>query len=75
MKFCYKLKMHRGIDGMFAFSSGLCYWTNKDSGICSCRQLLLPMTSGLWKSTPWPGLASVVNLAWKKVVCHRRAAF
>jgi len=55
MKLCYKLKMHRGIDGMFAFSSGLCYWTNKDSRICSCRQLLLPMTSGLWKSTPWPG--------------------
>jgi len=24
MKPCYKLKMHRGIDGMFAFSSGLC---------------------------------------------------
>ena len=45
MKLCYKLKMHRGIDGMFAFSSGLCSWINKDSRICSRRQLLsLPMT-------------------------------
>jgi len=25
--------MHRGIDGMFTFSSGLCYWINKDSSI------------------------------------------
>ena len=51
------LKMHRGIDGMFAFSSGLCSWINKDSRICSRRQLLsLPMTSGLWKSTRWSGL-------------------
>ena len=33
---------------MFAFSSGLCSWINKDSRICSRRQLLsLPMTSGL----------------------------
>ena len=50
--------MHRGIDGMFAFSSGLCSWINKDSRICSRRPLLsLPMTSGLWKSTRWSGLA------------------
>ena len=35
VKPCYKLKMHRGIDGMFAFSSGLCSWINKDSRICS----------------------------------------
>jgi len=50
MKLCYKLKMHRGIDGMFAFSSGLCSWINEDSRICSRRQLLSrPMTSGrLW---------------------------
>ena len=40
MKLCYKSKMHRGIDGMFAFSSGLCSWINKDSRICSRRQLL-----------------------------------
>ena len=54
----HKLKMHRGIDGMFAFSSGLCSWINKDSRICSRRPLLsLPMTSGLWKSTRWSGLA------------------
>ena len=53
MKLCFKLKMHRGIDGMFAFSSGLCSWINKDSRICSHRQLL----SGLWKSTRWSGLA------------------
>ena len=51
----YKLKMHRGIDGMFAFSSGLCSWINKDSRIHSRRPLLsLP---GLWKSTRWSGLA------------------
>jgi len=44
--------MHRGIDGIFAFSSGLCSWINEDWRICSRRQLLsLPMTSGLWKST------------------------
>jgi len=43
---------------MFAFSSGLCSWINKDWRICSRRQLLsLPMTSGLWKSTRWSGLA------------------
>jgi len=29
MKLCYKLKMHRGIDGMFALSSGLCSWINE----------------------------------------------
>ena len=58
MKLCYKLKMHRGIDGMFAFSSGFCSWINKDSRICSRRQLLsLPMSSGLWKSTRLSGLA------------------
>ena len=52
------LKMHRSIDRIFAFSSGLCSWINEDSRICSCRQLLsLPMTSGLWKSTRWCGLA------------------
>jgi len=39
--------MHRGIDGMFAFSSGLCSSINKDSRIYSRRQLSLPMTSGL----------------------------
>jgi len=50
--------MHRGIDGMFAFRSGLCSWINKDPRICSRRQLLsLTVTSGLWKSTWWPGLA------------------
>ena len=54
----YKLKMHRGIDGMFAFSSGLRSWINKDSRICGRRQLQsLPMTSGLLKSTWWSGLA------------------
>jgi len=57
MKLCYKLKMHRGIDGTFAFSSGLCSWINKDSRTCSRRQLLsLPMTWRLWKSTRWSGL-------------------
>ena len=46
MKLCYKLKMHRGIDGMFVFSSGLCSWINKDSRICSRRQLLsLPIAN------------------------------
>ena len=34
-----KLEMHRRIDGMFAFSSGLCSWINKDSRICSRSQL------------------------------------
>ena len=58
MKLCYRLKLHRGIDGIFAFSSGLCSWINEDSRICSRRQLSsLPMTSGLWKSTRWSGLA------------------
>ena len=57
MKLCYKLKMHRGIDGMFAFSFGLCTWINRDSRICSRYQLSLPMISGLWKSTWWSGLA------------------
>jgi len=43
------IQMYRGIDGMLAFSSGLCSWINKDLRICSRRQLLsLPMTSGLW---------------------------
>ena len=57
MKLCYHFKMHRGIDGMFTISSVLCSWINKDSRICSRRQLLsLPMTSGLWKSTRWSGL-------------------
>ena len=51
-----QVKMHRGINRMFAFSSGLCSWINKDSRICSHLQLSLPMTSGLWKSTWWSGL-------------------
>ena len=43
---------------MFAFSSGLCSWINKDSRICSLGQLLsLPMILGLWKPTRWSGLA------------------
>jgi len=50
--------MHRGINGMFAFSSGLCSWINRDWRICSHQQLLsLQMTSRLWMSTPWSGLA------------------
>jgi len=31
MTLCYKLKMHRGIDEMFAFSFDLCTWINKDT--------------------------------------------
>jgi len=30
MKLYYNFKIHRGINGMFAFSSGLCSWINKD---------------------------------------------
>jgi len=52
-----QVTMHRGIDGMLIFSSGLCSWINKDSRTCSRRQLSLPMTLGLWKSTRWSGLA------------------
>jgi len=33
MKLCYKLKMQRLIDGMFASSSGLCSWTGAQPGI------------------------------------------
>jgi len=58
MKPCSKLKMDRGIDGMFAFRSGLCSWINEDSRSCNRRHLSLPMTSRLWKSTRWSGLAS-----------------
>jgi len=50
--------MHKRIDGMLAFSSGLCSWISTDYRIYSCRQLLsLPITSGLQKSTRWSGSA------------------
>jgi len=62
MKLCYKLKILWGIDGVFAFSSGLCSWIFEDSRICSRRSIVVT-ANDLWvvkinRIMIWVGLYS-----------------
>jgi len=62
MKLCYRVKMHRGVGGMFVCSSCLCSWFNNDWRIYIRRQSSLPMISELWKSPWWSGLTCTCSL-------------